>query len=284
MKATLAIIPGDGIGKEVVPQGVKALQAVAQRFRHDFDLRRLEMGYEHWKVTGDALPAATIETCRHSQGVLMGATGMAQWEHAVKNAPPGWGRRQLSRELDYCASVRPAHIFPPLANVSAVKPERLQGADFVIIREMVWLNKKHPKTARRTERGRYAADRLHFYEDEILPILKFSFLLAAARRKRLVLVAQTSIFQTSKLWLQLFTEMSHQFPEISIDTMAPDNAAMQLVRNPSEFDVIVCDSTPMGGMLNNLAGVLMGSIGMAPGGTVGLKEGKTFNEMVIPNG
>lgn len=284
MRATIAVIPGDGIGKEIVPQGVKALRAVEKRFRHQFDLRHVDMGFETWKATGEALPAETLETCKNSQGILLGATGAGQWEHAGENIPPGWGRRQLCRDLEYCASVRPARVFPQTIDTSPVKPERIQGTDLVVVREMRWINKKHPKTARRTERGRCASDRLFFYEDEIVPILRFSFLLAQARKKKLCLMAQSSVFQSSKLWLQVFTEMGQHFPDVTIDAMAPDNCAMQLIRNPSVFDVIVSDSTPMGGMMNNLAALLMGSIGMAPGGTIGLRDGSTFTGMVVPNG
>lgn len=284
MKATIAVIPGDGIGKEIVPQGLKALRAVEKRFGHKFDLRQVNMGYDSWKATGEALPKETVEACQSSQGILLGATGAGQFEHAGENIPPGWGRRQLSRELEYCASVRPARVFPQVVNVSPVKPERIQGTDLVVVREMAWLNKKHPKTARRTERGRYASDKLFFYEDEIRRLLRFSFLLARARRKKLCLMAQSSVFQSSKLFLQVFTEMAKDFPDVAIDTMAPDNCAMQLMRNPALFDVIVSDSTPMGGMMNNLAALLMGSIGMAPGGTIGLRDGASFTKMVVPNG
>ena len=263
MKAAIAVIPGDGIGKEVVPQGVKALRAVEKRFHHEFDLREAALGFETWKTTGKALPRETMQICQSSQGILLGATGAAQWEHAAENIPPGWGRRQLCRELDYCASVWPARVYPQLLDATPVKPEHIQGMDTVVVREMRWINKKHPKTTRHTPQGWYAADKLSFREDEILPILRFSFLLAQSRRKKLVLMSQTSIFQTSALWLKLFTEMGQQFPDIKIDAMAPDNCAMQLVRQPSQFDVIVCDNTSMGGILNELAGLLQGFYGLA---------------------
>ena len=284
MQATIAVIPGDGVGKEIVPQGVKALQAVAKRFHHEFNLRPLSMGFEAWKKTGEAISRETIDVCQSSQGILMGAIGAAQWENVAENVPPGWGRRQLNRELEYCASIRPSYIYPQLVNKTPVKPGIIQGTDVIVLREMRWMNKKHPNTSKSTSRGRYAADRLCFYEDEVLPILKFSFLLAQSRKKKLVLAAQSSVFQTSKLWLRLFTEMSQQFSDVKIDAMAPDNCAMQLMRNPAEFDVIVSDSTFMGGMLNNLVGLLMGSIGMAPGATVALRDGATFARMVLPSG
>ncbi|MFC1991086.1 isocitrate/isopropylmalate family dehydrogenase, partial [Chloroflexota bacterium] len=260
------------------------LRSVEKRFHHEFDLHEAAIGFETWKATGNALPMETINFCKSSQGILLGATGAAQWEHAAENIPPGWGRRQLSREMGYCASVRPARVYPQLLNATPVKPEYIQGMDAVIVRETRWINKKHPRTMRHTSQGWYASDKLSFREDEILPILRFSFLLAQSRRKNLVLMAQTSIFQTSALWLRHFTEMGQQFPDVEIDTMAPDNCVMQLVRNPSQFDVIVCDSTPMGGMLNEIAGLLMGSIGMAPGASVALRDGPDFAQMVVPNG
>lgn len=284
MKATIAVIPGDGIGKETVPQGVKALRAVEKCFQHKFELREANMGFDLWKATRNALPRETIEICKSSQGILFGAIGTGQSEYAAENVPRGWGRHQLFREMAYCASVRPARVYTPLINTSPVKPERIQETDMVIIRDLVWVNKKHPKTTRHTSYGWYASDKLYFQEGEVLPILRFSFLLAQARRKTLVLMAQTSVFQTSKLWLSLFIEMGRQFPDVETRVMATDDCAMQVIRNPREFDVIVCDSTVMGGMLNNLAALLMGSIGMAPGMAVALREGSSFGEMVVPNG
>ncbi len=284
MKATIAVMPGDGIGPEIVPQGVKALKVIAKRFKHDFNLVPVQMGYNALKATGSALTPETIKICDKSNGILLGATGAAQWEHAGENYPPGWGRRQLCRELKHRISVRPARVYSQTINTSPVKPERIQGMDLVVVRDMVLINKEGTKTVETTARGRHAVDRLDFYEDEIVPTLKFGFLLARSRKKKLCLMAQSSVFATSKLWLQVFTEMSKKYPDVEIDTQAPDNCAMQLMRNPTVFDVIVCDSTPMGGMMNNLAALLIGSIGMAPGTTIGLRDGETYTQMVVPNG
>ncbi len=286
MKATIAVAAGDGVGKEVVPQGTKALRAVERRFRHKFDLRPIDIGFEWWKDTGQVVTREALETCRSSQGVLLGALGAGDWQPSEGKRPPSWGRSQLVTELGYCASIRPAHVFAELEDATPVKPERIHGADLVIVREGRSSSKlkQQKATLRQTKRGWCSSYELKFYEDEITPVLKCSFLLAQGRRKKLTLMAQPSVFQTSRLWQQLFEQMAQKFLDVETDVLAPDNCAMQLIRNAREFDVIVCDSSTMGGILNNLAGLIMGSVGMAPGATVALQDGSTFRQTIVPNG
>lgn len=284
MKATLAVIEGDGIGPEIVPQAVRALTAVAGRFDHAFTLVPVPMGYNTWKATGSALPAETLETCRASDGILLGATGAADWEYAQKDFPPGWGRRQLCRELGHRISVRPAKVFPQTVNASPTKAARIEGTDLVIVRDMTLVNKAGLAHAASDAQGRVARDTLEFHEGEVAPSLKFAFLLARSRRGKLCLMTQSSVFATGRLWLSMFEEMAQRYPDVAVEVQAPDNCAMQLMRNPARFDVMVTDSAPMGGMLNNLAALLMGSIGMAPGTSVGLRDGDTYTAMVVRNG
>lgn len=284
MKATLAIIAGDGIGQEVVPQGEKVLQAVAQRFGHEFELRPVAMGYNTWKSTGTALSDESIEFCRRSHGILHGATGPADWEYTEKNFPPGWGKRQLCREMGHRVSVRPAKVFPPTMNTSPTKSEVLLGTDLIVVRDFQLINRLGLAVTGSDDAGRWARDTLEYFEADVALALKFAYLLARSRRKKLCLMTQSSIFATSRLWLQVFEEMSREFSDIEVEVNAPDNCAMQLMRNPSVYDVIVTDSTPMGGMMNNLAALLIGSIGMAPGTTIGLRDGNSFTEMVEKNG
>ena len=281
MKATIAVIDGDGIGPEIVPQGVKALKVIAKRFKHDFNLVPAQLGYTTWKQTGHAAPPETIELCRKSDGVLLGAIGAGQWANTSENFPPGWGRRQFCRELRYTCSVRPAKVSSHTINVSPTKADRIKGTDLVVVRDRSpdWL-----KLTDKTPRGRLARDILEFYEDEIIPTLKFAFLLARSRKKKLCLMTQSSQFATSKLWLQVFQEMAKKHPDVELDVQAPDNCAMLLMRNPAVFDVIVTDSPAMGGMMNNLAALLMGSVGMGPGTTIGLRDGDTYTAMVQRNG
>lgn len=284
VKATIAIIDGDGVGTEVVPQGVRALRAVAKRFGHDFDLVPAQLGYRAWKQTGVAAPPETIELCKNSDGILLGAIGAGQLDFASEKIPPGWGRRQFSRELAHTCSVRPIKVFPQTVNASPVKAERIRGTDFVVVRDKSLLNNERLELTDTTARGRMARDMPEFHEDEIVPMLKFSFLLARSRRKKLCLVAQASMFATSRLWLQLFLELAKNYPDVEIDVQAPDNCAMQVMRNPALFDVIVSDSTPIGGIINNLGALLMGSIGMPPGATFALRDGGTYPAMVCKNG
>jgi 3-isopropylmalate dehydrogenase len=284
VKATIAVIDGDGIGPEIVPQAVKTLTAVAKRFEHAFILVPVQMGYNAWKTTGSALPAHTLETCRASDGILLGATGAAHWEYVQKDAPPGWGRRQLCRELGHRISIRPAKVFPQTVNASPTKAERIAGTDLVVVRDMTLVNKAGLARDANDAQGRVARDTLEFRESEIAPSLKFAFLLARSRRGKLCLMTQSSVFATSRLWLHMFEAMAQGYPDVAVEVQAPDNCAMQLMRNPASFDVVITDSAPMGGMLNNLAALLMGSVGMAPGTSVGLRDGDTYNAMVARNG
>ena len=284
MKATIAVINGDGIGPEVVPQGVKALKVIARRFEHEFSLVPAQLGYTSWRQTGHAAPRETIELCRNSDGILLGAIGAGQWAHASENLPPSGGRRQFDRELDHVCSVRPVKVFSHTIGVSPVKAERIKGTDLVVVRDKSLLNNDRLKHTERTPRGRLARDILEFYEDEIVLPLKFAFLLARSRRKRLCLMAQASMFATSKLWAQIFKELATNYPDVETDVQAPDYCAMQLVRNPTVFDVIVSDSAPMGGMINSLAALLVGSVGMGSGTTIGLRDGDSYAAMVQKNG
>lgn len=284
MKATIAIIDGDGVGPEVVPQGVKALKAIAKRYGHALDLVPAQLGYTAWRETGQAAPADTIELARESDGVLLGAIGVPQWAHANESLPAGLGRRYFCRELEHTCSVRPVKVSPHTLNVGPVKADRTEGADLVVVRDTSLLNNERLKLTNTTTRGRMAKDILEFYEDEIVRPLKFAFLLARSRRKKLCLMAQSSIYATSRLWLQMFQEMAKQYADIEIDAQAPDDCAMQVMRNPAVFDVIVTDSTAMGGMINNLAALLMGSVGMGPSATIGLRDGDTYTAMIRRNG
>jgi 3-isopropylmalate dehydrogenase len=284
LNATIAVIHGDGVGPEIVPQGIKALTAVGTRFGHDFNFVAVPMGYGAWKATQSALSPEALEVCRDSDGILLGATGAADWEYSQKDFPPGWGRRQLCRELGHRISIRPAKVLAQTVNASPTKAERAMGTDLVIVRDMTLVNKSGLAHAASDSEGRLARDTLEFHEAEIAPTLKFAFLLARSRSRRLCLMTQSSVFATSRLWLQMFEAMARTYSDVAVEVQAPDNCAMQLMRNPAAFDVVVTDSAPMGGMLNNLAALLMGSIGMAPGTSVGLREGDTYTAMVARNG
>jgi 3-isopropylmalate dehydrogenase len=284
MKARIAVIAGDGIGAEVIPQGVRALEAVARRFGHEFAFVPVRMGFGAWKASGSALDDDAIATCAQSDGILHGATGAADHEYIDKDAPPGWGRRQLSRTLGHCVSVRPIRTWPQTVEVSPIRAERIRDVDLVIVRDMTLINRTGLSRTGSAADGRFAEDILAFTEETVGRALRFSYLLARSRGKRLCLATQASLYATSRLWLQVFEELSGAFPDVAVEVQAPDNCAMQLIRNPASFDVIVTDSTPMGGMLNNLAAMIPGSIGMAPGASVALRDADTATAMVIGNG
>ncbi len=283
MKATLAVIDGDGVGSEVVPQGVKALQAIARRFNHDFNFVPAQLGYSSRIKNGQACPAETIEICRSCDGILLGATGITQQVEASDDRSPDVGRREFARALNHTCNLRPVRVSAHTLNVSPVKGTHIAGTDLIVVRDKSLLNNERMKHTETTPRGRLAQDTLEFHEDEIIRQLKFAFLLAQSRRRKLCLAAQATQFATAKLWSQICQEMAKDYPDVEIDIQAPDTCAMLLIRNPSIFDVIVADNPAIGGIMNNLASLLIGSVGMGPGMTFGLRDGDSIAAMMQKN-
>ncbi len=273
MQARIVVMPGDGIGLEIVPQGVKVLDAVAKRFGHQFDYLPVKIGYRAWRDRGIAITDEEIEICRTSDGMLHGAAGAADSEYTTKDYPPGYGKRQLGRELGLRLSMRPITIPAALADAGPVKPELTRGTDLIVLRDMTLINKQGLATTGSDARGRTAQDILEFSEEDVALALRFAFTLARTRRKQLCLMTQSSLFATSRLWLAVFQELAADYPDVAVEVHAPDNCAMQLMRKPTSYDVIITDNTAMGGMMNNLAALLVGSVGMAPGTMIGLRPG-----------
>ncbi|MFN3974922.1 MAG: 3-isopropylmalate dehydrogenase [Dehalococcoidia bacterium] len=260
----ISVLPGDGIGPEVIAEGVRVLEAVGRRFGHAFTLAYAEVGGCAIDKYGTPLPDTTFQTAKTSDAVLFGAVGGPKWDDPKAKVRPEDGLLGLRKGLGLFANLRPIHVYPWLIDASTLKPTALQGVDFIVVRELTGgLYFGKPKRRWQTRKGRRAVDTLAYSEEEIARILRVGFELARARRKRLCSVDKANILETSRLWREVALEMSKEYPDVSLEHLLVDTAAMQLVRNPSRFDVIVTENT-FGDILTDEAAVLTGSMGMLP--------------------
>lgn len=272
MKFNVAVIPGDGIGREVVPAAVTVLEEVGRRFGHQFTLKHGLLGGAALDKGLPPLPKETVDMCRTCDAVLFGAVGDPKYDYPGAKVLPNVGMRQLRYELGLDVNLRPARYFPALRNRTPLKPELLKGVDLVVARFFVGFYEGSLKKGKRLRwedtRGRHALDCLTADEKDIKRALDFTFTLARTRKHKLTFVSSTATFQISKLWTEIAKEMAAGYPDVSYEWMAPDNCAMQIMRNPAYFDVIACEISSMAGMFNNQAAMLMGSVGMAPSAAI----------------
>jgi 3-isopropylmalate dehydrogenase len=264
MNFSIAVLPGDGIGPEVVEQGVKALGAVGGLFGHAFKLSYGDIGGASIDKHGVSLPDQTLEMCRHSHAILFGAVGGPKWDDPKAKVRPEQGLLALRKGLKLFANLRPVKVYPQLADASPVRPEILNGVDMMVVRELTGgLYFAKPKRRWQTSTGRRGVDTLRYTEAEIRRILHVGFQLARGRRKKLTSVDKANVLETSRLWRELAVEVSKDYPDVALDHMLVDTAAMQFVRSPSKFDVVVTENT-FGDILTDEAAVLAGSMGMLP--------------------
>lgn len=271
MRARIAILPGDGIGQEVVPQGVKALEAVARRFGHQFETPQGIIGGAAIEACGQPLPPETIDLCAGSLAILFGAVGDPRYPAKAESA-----LLLLRKRFDWYMNIRPIRVFAPLKGVSPVKPHVLDGVDYVILREITsGPIYGRPKWRRKFKDGWQAVDTIRYQEVEVTRFLRCAFELARVRRKKLTLANQENVMETSRLWCQLCREIQTEYPDVHVEYLYADACAMEMARHPSQFDVIAFDNMIMGGMLNDAAGAAyMGSMGMPPSASIGPKVEK----------
>ena len=264
MNFSIAVLPGDGVGLEVVAEGTKVLEAVGDGFGHTFQLSYGALGGNAIDEYGNPLPEETLAICRKSDAVLLGAVGGPKWEDPQAKVRPEDGLLTIRRELRLFANLRPVRIFPSLINSSPVKASVLEGVDMIIVRELTGgLYFGRPKRRWETPRGRRSVDTMVYTEQEIQRILQVGFQLALRRRMRLTSADKANVLETSRLWRQIAEEVSRDYPDVVLEHMLVDNVAMQLIRNPARFDVIVTENT-FGDILTDEASVLAGSMGMLP--------------------
>ena len=257
----IALLPGDGIGPEVLAQGKRVLDALAIP---GMTYETAPVGGAAYKSSGHPLPAATLDLARRADAILFGAVGDPDCDALERHLRPEQAILGLRKELNLFANLRPAKLFPELADASALRPEVAAQIDMVIVRELngdVYFGEKGMRKTAEGKREGY--DVMSYSEDEVRRIARVGFETAKARRGKLCSVDKANVLETSQLWRDVVIETHAEFPEIELSHMYVDNAAMQLVRNPGQFDVIVTGNL-FGDILSDQASMCVGSIGMLP--------------------
>jgi 3-isopropylmalate dehydrogenase len=269
MQAKITILPGDGIGPEVVAEGVKLLQAVAAQFGHTFEFTECLIGGIAIDQTGNPLPDATLAACRASDAVLLGAVGGPKWSDPRASVRPEQGLLGLRGGLGLFANIRPVKVYPALASASTLKPEVVSGVDMVIVRELTGgLYFGKPQGRQDTAQGRAAVDTMYYTEGEIERLMRISFDLARGRRKKLTSVDKANVLASSRLWREVAHEVARDYPDVTIEDVLVDACAMYLVRRPGDYDVIATENM-FGDILSDEAAMLAGSMGMLPSASLG---------------
>ncbi|MGC9348610.1 MAG: 3-isopropylmalate dehydrogenase [Anaerolineae bacterium] len=270
MKASIVTLPGDGIGTEVVAEGVRVLKAVAELYDHDFDFEERLIGGGAIDATGNPLPHQTLEACREADAVLLGAVGGPKWSDPAAKVRPEQGLLGLRKGLQLYANLRPVQIFPMLRDASPLRPERLEGVDLVVVRELtggIYFGKRKEATAEE----QVAYDTMIYAADEVRRIARKAFELAQVRGNKVTSVDKANVLACSRLWRQVVTEVSADYPDVTLEHMLVDAAAMHLMRRPADFDVIVTGNM-FGDIITDEASMLAGSMGMLASASLG--EGK----------
>jgi len=265
MTQTIAILAGDGIGPEIINEAVKLLNVLQTRFDLDVELKQALVGGAAYDATGNPLPEETLNLAKQADAVLLGAVGGYKWESLDFSVRPERGLLGLRSGLNLFANLRPALLFPELANASTLKSEVVSGLDVLIVRELTGgIYFGQPRGVRTLESGeREGFNTLIYKESEIERIARVAFESAEKRQKRVCSVDKANVLEATELWRDVVMQVSKDYPQIQLSHMYVDNAAMQLVRNPKQFDVIVTTNM-FGDILSDLAAQLTGSIGMLP--------------------
>ena len=277
MEFDIAVLPGDGIGPEVITQAVKVLQVVGEKFGHKFHFHAGLVGGSAIDKQGMALSEETLKMCKQCDAVLFGAVGGPKWDNLQAKVHPEDGLLALRKELGLFANLRPVKVFPMLVNSTTLKPEVIEDVDLVIVRELTGgLYFGQPKKRWQTPEGRQAVDTLFYSEGEIERILRVGFELARSRSRKLISVDKANILESSRLWRQIAIELSAEYPDIELQHMLVDACAMRLIQRPADLDVMVMENM-FGDILTDEASMLAGSMGMLPSASLaGIPKGKAF--------
>ena len=269
MNKHIALIRGDGIGPEIVAQAVKVLDAVAEKYDHTFTYEEVDMGGCAIDKWGDPLPQEMLDKCLASDSVLLGAVGGPKWEGLPGPQRPEKGLLRLRSGMGLYSNLRPAKLWPQLAAASPLKPSIVEkGIDFMVVRELisgVYFG-EHRTVDKDGEK--VATDEMYYAEHEIERIGRIGFETAMKRRKKLTCVDKANVLDTSRLWRSVMHRLQAEYPEVEYSEMFVDNAAMQIVKDPSQFDVIVTENM-FGDILSDEASMITGSIGMIPSSSLG---------------
>ena len=267
MKKKITVIEGDGIGPEVTRQSIHVLNAIAARFGHEFEYTYCLMGADAIDKTGSPLPDETIEVCLESDAILFGAIGHPKYDNdPTAKVRPEQGLLKLRKSLQLYANIRPVNTYRSLHHLSPLKTKNIEGVDFIIYRELtggIYFGKKEISAD-----GNQASDDCVYSREEIERIAHLAFQSAQSRKKKLTLVDKANVLETSRLWRKVVQEMATQYAGVAVDYMFVDNAAMQIILNPKQFDVILTENM-FGDIISDEASVISGSLGLLPSASVG---------------
>jgi len=269
MKKKITVIEGDGIGPEVTKQSIQVLNAIAENYHHEFRYTYSLMGAVAIDKTGNPLPDETIEACMDSDAILFGAIGHPKYDNdPTAKVRPEQGLLKLRKSLQLYANIRPVSTYPALHHLSPLKTKNIEGVDFIIFRELtggIYFGKKELN-----EEGTQASDDCVYTRSEIERIahLAFHFAQKPGRRKKLTLVDKANVLETSRLWRKVVQELAAEYADVTVEYMFVDNAAMQIILNPKQFDVILTENM-FGDIISDEASVISGSLGLLPSASIG---------------
>jgi 3-isopropylmalate dehydrogenase len=269
MKASIVLLPGDGVGPEVIAEGRKVLEATAAAFGHDFFFSEHLIGGTSIDTHGTALTDEALDACRVADAVFLGAVGGPKWDDPTADVRPEQGLLRLRSELGLYANLRPVSVFPELVQSSPMRPELLDGVDVLVVRELtggIYFGK--PRLRENVDGGVRAVDTMVYTDAEIRRIVRLAFELAGQRHSLVTSVDKANVLETSRLWRQVATEVSDEFPGVELEHQLVDSATMRLIQNPASFDVVVTGNM-FGDILTDEASVLAGSLGMLPSASLG---------------
>ena len=271
MKYNIAVIPGDGIGPEVINEAIKVLDAVGGKYGHEFNYTQVLAGGAAIDAAGECLPQETIDIAKKSDAVLLGAVGGPKWDSLPGDKRPERALLGIRKELGLFANLRPAIMFDELKDACPIRPEKVEGGlDLLVVRELtggIYFGERGYKD---TNMGKAAYDIEQYSESEVKRIAEVAFDMAMKRNKKVTSVDKANVLESSRLWRKTVAEVAKNYPEVELENFYVDNTAMQLVYNPKQFDVIVT-SNIFGDILSDEASMITGSLGMLP--SASLAEG-----------
>lgn len=271
MKYNIAVIPGDGIGPEVIAEAIKVLDAVGSKYGHEFNYTQILAGGAAIDAAGECLPQETIDIAKKSDAVLLGAVGGPKWDSLPGDKRPERALLGIRKELGLFANLRPAIMFDELKDACPIRPEKVEGGlDLLVVRELtggIYFGERGYKD---TDMGKAAYDIEQYSEGEVKRIAEVAFDMAMKRNKKVTSVDKANVLESSRLWRKTVAEVAKNYPEVELENFYVDNTAMQLVYNPKQFDVIVT-SNIFGDILSDEASMITGSLGMLP--SASLAEG-----------
>ncbi|WDL97988.1 3-isopropylmalate dehydrogenase [Alicyclobacillus sp. ALC3] len=265
----ISVLPGDGIGPEVTNEACRLLETVGAEFGHTFSFTFAHIGGAAIDAAGTPLPEETIAACRASDAVLLGAVGAPQYDRGPASGRPEAGLLGLRKALGVFANLRPITVFPALAKASPLKDEILKNVDFLIVRELTGgLYFGTPRERIETPEGLEVIDTLRYTEHEIERIIRLGYETARTRGRRLTSVDKANVLESSRVWRETVQRLQAEYPDVELNHLLVDNAAMQIVKNPGQFDVMVTENL-FGDILSDEGAMITGSIGMLPSASLG---------------